>query len=151
MEPWNPATTELCLVCDAPSVLNSYLCVRCRPLKDRKDARLSQRDFRKRLETMRHQLDRVRDVFLCHFTGAPMLTDGPKHHPRFATWEHLDPRNDSEVVLACRLVNSMKGNMKEQEFKDMVAALAAKFAASDDKEHVFPDEAWPEPRPDLIL
>jgi hypothetical protein len=92
---------------------------------------------------MRGQLDRDNDVFLCYFTGVPMLTDeASRHHPRFATWEHLDPRDDSTVVLACKVVNSMKGNMTEAEFKTMISALAKRFA----EDSTFPESAFPQPR-----
>jgi hypothetical protein len=77
---------------------------------------------------MHDQWDREEKAFLCYFTGLP-LTDAPGSR-RSLTWEHLIPGDPWKVVLAADLVNKMKANMTEAEFKKMVLALAEHFAES---------------------
>jgi hypothetical protein len=84
---------------------------------------------------MRKQWDQAKKAFLCAYTGLSLTTDwsedgraGPLH----ATWEHRDPRDPnkaSQVVLVAWLVNDMKNDLNEREFKNMVRALAARFLA----------------------
>ena len=76
-------------------------------------------------------------AFLCHFTGLP-LTDVPGSRTS-GTWEHLSPGDSGSVVLAADLVNKMKVNMTETQFREMVLALAAHFQTN----QPFDREAFP--------
>ena len=82
---------------------------------------------------MRRQWDKKVAAFRCAYTGLPLTTDKDadgRAGPMFATWEHVDPRSPSkasEVVLVGWLVNDMKTDLTDPEFKRMVKALAAHF------------------------
>lgn len=78
------------------------------------------------------------DAFRCYFTGIA-LTEEPGDR-RSITWEHLDPRDGSRVALAAALINRMKADLTEEQFRGMVKALADHF------EHPavpFDESAWP--------
>lgn len=61
---------------------------------------------------------------------------------RYATWEHVMPGNASSVVLTADLIDKMKCDSSEQEFRTLVRALAA--ADFDPQE--FDESAFPEDR-----
>jgi len=82
-------------------------------------------------------------AFLCHFTDLP-LTDRVPGSRTSATWEHLTPGDPWSVVLAADLVNKMKGNMTEAQFRRMVVALADHFRTNEPFDRkAFPVEASP--------
>ena len=71
--------------------------------------------------------------------AARIITEHPGDR-RSVTWEHLDPRDGSRVVLAAALINRMKADLTEEQFRGMVKALADHF------EHPgvpFDKSAWP--------
>jgi len=100
------------------------------------DGRRVKSNRQARLRAMRKQYDEVNDVFRCHYTGIRL--DGDKGSRRYATWEHLTPRNQSSVALAADLVNKMKANLTDDEFRVMVRALAASFDEGTFEESRFP-------------
>jgi len=131
-----PAPT--CRICEREAIRNSYLCERCRQLRDRVDTQGRKVDADARLRAMREQWDPEADAFRCYFTRIA-LTEHPGDR-RSVTWEHLDPRDGSRVVLAAALINRMKADLTEEQFRGMVKALADHF------EHPgvpFDKSAWP--------
>lgn len=130
--------TGTCEVCGLPRHPLAQLCRRCKNLRDRPDTRKDADgnrwvvDKQARQEAMRSQWDGRIGAFRCKYTGLPLTTDAPNGvaGPLFATWEHRDPRSPtkaSEVVLVGWLINDMKNDLDEREFKKMVKALAAHF------------------------
>jgi hypothetical protein len=93
----------------------------------RKDAsgRGRKLNMQARREAMSKQWDSSIDAFRCFFTGVPLSED--KGSRRYATWEHREPGDESSVVLVADLVNKMKSDLKEDEFRAMVKALARHF------------------------
>jgi hypothetical protein len=90
-----------------------------------------------RRKAMFDQVDRERAAFLCYFTHSVLSEN--QDSPRYATWEHLDPRNDSKVVLVGDLVNKMKCYLTEAQFKAMIRALSKHF----DSGEPFNESAFP--------
>jgi hypothetical protein len=75
-------------------------------------------------------------AFVCYYTGVPLTEEyGSTRH---ATWEHLTPEDEGSVKLVADLVNRMKADMTDSEFRSMVAALARMFEGGDFDESVFP-------------
>lgn len=74
---------------------------------------------------MRRQWDADVGAFRCHYTGVPL--DGQPGSRRYATWEHLTPGVESDVVLVADLLNRMKTDMSDAEFRVLVKALARHF------------------------
>lgn len=87
---------------------------------------------------MQRQWDPDIGAYRCHYTGIPLdLSHGTRRH---ATWEHLTPGDESSVVLVADLVNRMKSDMADAEFKTMVGALARHFEGSRFESDAFPSE-----------
>lgn len=124
---WEDKTpSPTCRICDAPAVPGSYLCDRCRRLRDRPETRPGARvDVAARLRAMHTQWSAEEGAFRCYYTGLA-LTEG-YGDPRFATWEHREPGDEASVVLVADLVNRMKTDLREREFIAMVRALARRF------------------------
>jgi hypothetical protein len=139
-EYWTPSLS--CKVCGAPSVPRSYLCVRCRHLmrrvETRKDAsgRGRKIDMSARFRSMQEQWDSGIGAFRCYYTRIPLVDAHGSR--RSATWEHVTPGDESSVVLVADLINKMKGDMQEGEFRTVVTALAAFFSEGSFDESAFP-------------
>ena len=136
-----------CRICQEVSIPRSYLCVRCRALKERIETRkgLDGRGRKvhsdARLWAMWDQWDGNESVFRCKYTGVPLSE--VRGSRRYATWEHATPGDEASVVLVADLVNKMKVDMTEPEFRDMVAALARRFEGHDFDAHAFPADRLP--------
>jgi hypothetical protein len=85
---------------------------------------------------MKSQWDRGCDSFRCYYTGIP-LTTVPQSR-RNATWEHVTPGDGSTVVLVADVINKMKSDLSENEFKSIVIALAERFKGREFDESAFP-------------
>jgi hypothetical protein len=70
------------------------------------------------------------------YEGASTADNGPQH----ATWEHRNPGVASGVVLVAWLVNNIKTDLREREFKAMVKTFAAFW---DDESKPFDQAALP--------
>jgi hypothetical protein len=94
-----------------------------------------------RLAALRTQWDPFIEAFRCHYTDVPLsLKPGTR---RTATWEHLTPRDESSVVLLADLVNKMKSDMTDAEFRIVVRALANRFEGGLFDPYAFPAEKPP--------
>lgn len=137
---WSPS--DMCKGCGRQSVSGSYLCDICRRLMRRIDTRKDAdgrsriSDKEARLSALRSQWDGESECFRCYFTGIPLTgTHGSTDHP---TWEHRVPGDEKSVVLVADLVNRMKADMTEDEFRRLVKALARHFDGEGFEEEAFP-------------
>src|SRR5438874_285316 len=125
---WAPSPT--CRICSNESFAGSFLCPPCRRLYYRAenrpgaDGRGRKVDKTARFKAMKKQWRD--DAFRCHYTDIA-LSIGDKRSRRYATWEHVTPSDETSVVLVAELVNKMKADMNNAEFKRMVLALARSF------------------------
>jgi hypothetical protein len=87
---------------------------------------------------MREQWDERAQAFRCHYTRL-LLSEDP-HDSRFVTWEHRQPGEDSTAVLVAHLVNHMKSDLGEEEFRRVVTELALTLA---DPNHTFDEAVLP--------
>ncbi len=87
---------------------------------------------------MKRQWDPEIEAYRCHYTGIPL--DAAHGTRRHATWEHLVPGNESSVVLVADLINQMKSDMTDAEFKTMVTALARCFEGTPFESEAFPPD-----------
>lgn len=152
MERFDRTPSPHCRVCARDSVANSFLCPTCIKLRDRTQTGTTPEGRRKidpdaRLWAMSRQW---RDgAFRCHFTDIALSTEG-SGDPRYATWEHVEPGNEATVVLAADIVNRMKQNMNEAEFRAMVSALARRFEGAEFDENALPARRRPDaPSPNM--
>jgi len=146
-----------CNVCGRDSIPGSYLCPECwrlmHRLETRRDADGKPRhvDRMARLNALRAQWDPLIEAFRCFYSDIPLVPEPGTR--RSATWEHRTPRDESSVVLVADLVNKMKSDMTDVEFRRLVRGLAARFAGGVFDEDDFPPEKHrpgtfpPEPGP----
>lgn len=95
-------------------------------------------DLDARFDAMCSQWDRSIGAFRCYYTGLALT--GPPGSRRYATWEHVTPGESSRVALVADIVNKMKNDMDEEEFKTIVRALARHFDGAPFEELSFPSE-----------
>jgi hypothetical protein len=88
---------------------------------------------------MQRQWDPTRKAFRCAYTGISLSeVYGGR---RYATWEHVAPGDATTVVLVADIINKMKNDMSEEEFRTLVRALvAANFDPNNFDANAFPPE-----------
>jgi len=79
-------------------------------------------------------------AFHCFYTGIALIEDGRRWRDnRYLSFEHLTPDDEKSVVVTCYLVNRMKTDLTNEQFRAMVTELAKVFAGSIFDERVFPE------------
>jgi hypothetical protein len=68
-------------------------------------------------------------VFRCYYTNWPLNVDNPSS-PYYLTWEHRTPRDENDIVVAAALINDMKSDLTDEEFRSIVTGLASRFGGS---------------------
>ncbi len=58
---------------------------------------------------------------------------------RYLVFEHRTPNDEASVVVTCALINRMKTDLTEEQFKAMVAELAKVFTGGTFDECAFPE------------
>lgn len=81
------------------------------------------------------------ESFRCYYTGITLVEDNPKD-PRYLTFDHLTPRNETDIVVAAAVINDMKSDMSDGEFRAMVLELAKRFRGGKFDERVFNLKYW---------
>jgi hypothetical protein len=65
--------------------------------------------------------------FHCFYTGVALVDDGQRwRNHRYLVFEHTIPGDETSVVVTCALVNRMRTDLTEEQFKCMVRELAAR-------------------------
>ncbi len=60
--------------------------------------------------------------YVCYYTGMALVMDNPKSQWYFS-FDHRIPGDNTTVVLTCALVNEMKSDMTDKEFRYYVHQL----------------------------
>jgi hypothetical protein len=92
-------------------------------LLDRQDPR-GRPNKEARLDALKKSWDGVN--FRCYYSKQRLATDDPAS-PWYLVFDHRTPRNESDLVCAAAVINDMKSDLSEDEFKAAVVALAAVF------------------------
>lgn len=79
--------------------------------------------------------------FKCYYTGIRLVEDNPKD-PRYLTFDHLTPRQESKIVIVAAAINDMKSDMSDGEFRAMVIELAKRFAGDEFDQSIFNLKYW---------
>jgi hypothetical protein len=116
-----------CRVCSRPRHFQSYCCSICKRMLDRIDIRRRKPNQAARERALKKAWDG--NCFKCYYTGWELSVDNPKSH-LYLTWEHLIPGDENDVVVAAAIINDMKSDFTEDEFRKMVTALARRFKDS---------------------
>lgn len=97
-----------------------------------------------------HRLRALQDAwregsFRCFYTGIALIDDGQRWLAhRYLVFEHRIPGDEASVVVTCALVNRMKTNLTEEQFKNMVRELAKVFDGGTFDERAFPGGTGPQ-------
>lgn len=130
--------TLTCAICGSPRYPLARYCKRCKKLIDRIDIR------RKHNKSAReHALKKSWDgeAFRCYYTGI-RLVENNHRDPRYLTFDHRTPRQETDVVVVAALINDMKTDMADNEFRAIVQQLANCFNGKDFDESVFNLKYW---------
>jgi hypothetical protein len=114
-------------------------------VETRKNADGTPRRFDRRARLHALQQSWRDGAFHCFYTGVRLIDDPTqRRNHRYLTFEHQTPGDESTVVVASSLLNRMKTDLSDDEFRRLVTALAMAF-----QEGAFDESAFPEgKRPD---
>ena len=108
----------------SPNHPQARLCRRCKKIVDRTDLRGRKHDPEARVSALKRAWDG--SCFRCYYAGIQLVEDN-QHDPRYLTLDHRVPNREDDIVVAALLINHMKSNMTEDEFRAMVQQLASRF------------------------
>ena len=128
-----------CAVCGTPlhHPLATY-CRRCKKIIGRVDIR-GKHDKLARERALKEAWDG--QAFKCYYTGIKLVEDNHKD-PRYLTFDHRIPREESDIVIVAQAINDMKSDMSDEEFRAMVQQLAGYFNGRRFNESVFNLKYW---------
>ena len=132
------SNSQVCEICEEEKHRQAHFCKRCRKLINRGNRR-TQVDKKARVQALKIAWDGK--GFRCYFSGIRLVEDNSKD-PRYLTFDHLTPRQKSDIVVAAAVINDMKSDMSENEFKAMVIQLANRFRGGTFKENTFNLKHW---------
>lgn len=127
-----------CGICGAPRHPLASYCKRCKKLIDRVDIRRKP-DKSARVQALKHAWDGV--GFRCHYSGIRLVEDNHRD-PRYLTFDHVTPRQEEKVVVTAAVLNDMKSDMTDAEFRAMIIQLASRFAGGKFDENLFNLSHW---------
>lgn len=137
-------TSDGCLICGDSKHPQAYACDRCRKILRRVEMRrdslgkLRKPDREARIQALKEAWDAEARCFRCHYTLIALKTDDHRDH-RYLSLEHQTPGNETEIVVVSALINRMKTDLSDSEFRRMVGALARSFEGEDFDETAFPE------------
>jgi hypothetical protein len=79
--------------------------------------------------------------FRCYYSDVRLVEDNPKD-PRYLTFDHLTPREEHDIVVVAAVINDMKSDMADVEFRAMVLQSASRFQGGEFDEQVFTLKHW---------
>ena len=83
-------------------------------------------------------------AFHCSYTGVPLVHDGSRSRDhRYLVFDHGTPGDEASVVVTCALVNRMKTDLTEEQFRAVVIELAKVFTGGTFDERAFPEGVAP--------
>ena len=137
-----------CIICDAEKHPQAYACKRCKKILDRvelrPDAEGRPRRFNRQARIQALRASWRSGAFYCFYTGVQLIHDPTESRDhRYLSFEHQTPGDESSVVVACSLVNRMKTDLSDDEFRTMVTELAKAFAGGGFDEQAFPEGKRP--------
>jgi len=137
-------TSPGCVICEDAKHPQAYACDRCRKILRRVEMRrdslgkLRKPDREARIQALKKAWDAEARCFRCHYTLIALKTDDHRDH-RYLSLEHQTPGDETEIVVVSALINRMKTDLSDREFRRMVGALARRFEGEDFDETAFPD------------
>jgi hypothetical protein len=128
-----------CSICRSPlQHPQAIYCKRCKRLLDRVDMRRKP-DKRVREAALRKAWDGT--GFRCYYTGVRLIEDDYRS-PRYLTFDHLPPRDESTIAVVASAINDMKSDLSDREFRRMVRQLARRFSGGTFDRRAFGLKYW---------
>ena len=146
---------DTCVVCDGERHPRAYACKRCKRILDRIEIRRDALGDPRRVDkAVRLQAlqEAWRDgSFRCFYTGIALIDDGQRWRDhRYLVFEYRTPGDEASVVVTCALVNRMKTDLTEEQFRVMVRELAKVFDGGTFDERAFPGRNRTTRAPDIV-
>lgn len=137
-----------CAVCGAEKHHLADTCARCKRILDRVETRRDASGAVRRVNhaaRLRALQESWRDgAFRCFYTGVTLVDDPRRFRDhRYLVFENRTPGDEASVVVTCALINRMKTDLTEEQFKEMVRELARALDGGTFDEHAFPGGAAP--------
>jgi DNA-directed RNA polymerase subunit RPC12/RpoP len=114
-----------CVICGKSTESNSptaLYCPRCRKLKHKALKRKIYAEVSKKALKDAWK----GDGFYCHYCKHKLEEKNSKS-PYYITFDHVIPQQNNNIVMAAAIINDMKSDMDEAEFRKMVISLANCF------------------------
>jgi hypothetical protein len=111
-----------CVVCGADKHPRAYACTRCKRILDRIETRRDA-DGNPRRVNRNARLTALRTswhdgAFHCAYTGIELIVDGTRWRDhRYLVFDHGTPGVESSVFVTCNLINRMKTDLTDQQFR----------------------------------
>lgn len=136
---------DWCEICGAEKHPAAHACRRCTSILGRVETR------RDALGAVRHVDREARHralkaswhngAFHCYYTGVALIDEPSRWRDhRYLVFEHRIPGDETSVVVTCALINRMKTDLTEEQFRTMITELARYLSGSGP----FDERAFPE-------
>ncbi len=128
-----------CEICSNPARhQQASYCATCRRLVNRVDTRRDDGNGARK-GALKNAWDG--ESFRCYYSDVPLVVD-KSSHPLYLTFDHRTPRAKGDLVVAAAVINDMKTDMSEEEFRRLVLELARKFSGKTFDERVVRLKYW---------
>lgn len=106
----------VCYICGTSKHSLAKFCKRCKKILDRVDVR-RKHDKEARIKALKASWDG--SCFRCGYSGVK-LEDKNHKAPLYITFDHRIPRKEDDIVITASVINDMKSDLGEEEFKNIV-------------------------------
>lgn len=127
-----------CPICGSPLHPLATYCKRCKKMLDRLDTR-AKHDRKARVKALKQAWDGK--GFRCYYSGIRLVEDNHRD-PRYLTFDHFIPRKENVIVVTASVINDMKSDMSDDEFRTVVLQLAKAFGGGKFNEKVLDLKHW---------
>jgi hypothetical protein len=129
-----------CLACGLEPLKGFLYCQRCRRILFSEAERTAKR------EALRKAYDAAAGGFRCHYTGV-LLDLGDTSDPWHLSFDHRLPGRKGNIAVTSVIINNMKSELSDGEFRKVVVELAKHFETGEPYDRdVIGFEYWDRPR-----
>jgi hypothetical protein len=137
-----------CDICGAEKHPRAYACRRCMGIlnrvETRRDAAGALRRFNRDARRGALHDSWHNGAFHCYYSGVALIDDPSRWRDhRYLVFEHRTPGDETSVVVTCALINRMKTDLTEEQFRTMITELARVFGGGTFDERAFPEGIAP--------
>jgi hypothetical protein len=132
---------ENCEICGKTPMKRGFYCVRCHGIMTNESY-----DLDAKVQALRAAYDKILDGFRCHYTGFLLDLKDPAS-PWHLVFDHSLPGQPGKYTITCQIINQMKTQLSEEEFRKVVIELARHFKTGEQYDRdVIKFEYWNRPR-----